>query len=82
MQNIGLIEKIQNLPPEKISEVEDFVDHLTEKGVVENSGNPSNGNVNLQEQGITEEEAAEQRSTLLSFAEDWETQGMEVYDEL
>ncbi len=31
MQNIGLIEKIQKLPPEKIVEVERFVEFLTEK---------------------------------------------------
>lgn len=31
MQNSGLIEKIQNLPPETVSEVEDFVDFLAEK---------------------------------------------------
>lgn len=31
MSNSVLIEKIQNLPPENLSEVEDFVDFLTEK---------------------------------------------------
>lgn len=31
MQNLGLIEKIQSLPPETVNEVEDFVDFLAEK---------------------------------------------------
>lgn len=31
MENTGLIEKIQKLPPETISEVEHFVDFLAEK---------------------------------------------------
>ena len=31
MQNTGLIEKIQNLPPETAVEVENFVDFLTER---------------------------------------------------
>ncbi|KAK0039406.1 DUF2281 domain-containing protein [Biomphalaria pfeifferi] len=31
MQNPGLIEKIQSLPPETVNEVEDFVDFLAEK---------------------------------------------------
>lgn len=31
MQNLGLIEKIQKLPPETIVEVEHFVEFLTEK---------------------------------------------------
>ncbi|MGC2238506.1 MAG: DUF2281 domain-containing protein [Pyrinomonadaceae bacterium] len=79
MQNAGLIEKIQNLPPETISEVEDFVDFLTEK---KNRHNSANGSVNLRERGISEEEAAEQRAMLSSFAEDWENPEMEVYDKL
>lgn len=31
MQNSVLIEKIRNLPPDIVNEVEDFVDFLTEK---------------------------------------------------
>jgi hypothetical protein len=82
MQNTGLIEKIQNLPPETVSEVEDFVDFLTEKQKRSNSENSTNGNVNLRERGISQEEAAEQRALLSSFAEDWDSPGMEVYDKL
>jgi hypothetical protein len=82
MQNSGLIEKIQNLPPEAVSEVEDFVDFLTEKKSRNNSENAGNGSVNLRERGISEQEAAEQRAMLSSFAEDWETREMKVYDKL
>lgn len=82
MQNLGLIEKIQNLPPETINEVEDFVDFLTEKKNRYNSGTSANGSINLRERGISEEEAAEQRAVLSSFAEDWESPEMEVYDKL
>ena len=31
MQNVGLIEKIQKLPPETVIEVEHFIDFLVEK---------------------------------------------------
>ena len=74
MQNLVLIEKITNLPPRRISEVEDFVDFLTQR--------ESGGHVSLAELGITPEDAAAQRFALASFAEDWERPEMEVYDNL
>jgi len=74
MPNLGLIEKITNLPPQRVSEVEDFVDFLTQR--------ESAGNVNLSDLGISREEAAEQRAALSSFAEDWELPEMGVYDKL
>ncbi|MGI8787607.1 MAG: DUF2281 domain-containing protein [Pyrinomonadaceae bacterium] len=85
MQNAGLIEKIQKLPPETRVEVEHFIDFLMGK---QNGcqSETSNGNktevVNLRECGISEKEAAAQRAALDSFAEDWELSEMEVYDKL
>lgn len=80
MQNLNLIEKITSLPPERINEIEDFVDFLTEK---ESSQKDSvSETVNLSNLGITPDEAAEQRAALSSFAGDWERPEMEVYDRL
>lgn len=83
MQNSALIEKIQNLPPEIIDEVEDFVDFLAEKQRKRNLDDSEHSEtVNLRERGISREEAAKQRAALSSFAEDWEQPEMEVYDKL
>lgn len=85
MTSLGLIEKIQGLPPDSISEVEDFVDFLAGKQSKRNGGNiekNESGNVNLRDLGISAAEAAEQRAALSSFAEDWERAEMEVYDKL
>ena len=87
MQNAGLIEKIQKLPPETLLEVERFVDFLSDKQRTkwqsENRLNDEKtGSVNLRELDISEEEAAKQRAVLVSFAEDWERPEMEVYDKL
>ena len=80
MTNLGLIEKISNLPPQRINEVEDFVDFLAEKDAVDSTnGSPS---VNLRDLGIKAAEAAEQRAALASFAEDWERPEMDIYDKL
>lgn len=80
MPNLGLMEKISNLPPQRINEVEDFVDFLTEKETsVDANGSTA---VNLRDLGIGADEAAEQRAALSSFAEDWERPEMEVYDKL
>ena len=38
------------------------------------------GNIDLRERGIDEAEAAEMRARLASFAEDWESPEMDVYD--
>jgi len=85
MIDVALIEKIQHLPPEKISEVEDFVDFLSVKhstGHADSSDDNVNGNMNLSDLGIGPAEAAAQRAALESFAEDWESPEMEVYDQL
>jgi hypothetical protein len=72
MQNSALIEKIRNLPPDIVDEVEDFVDFLTEK-------KSKNGFSSIE---VTKEEIAEHRTSLTSFAEDWELPEMEIYDKL
>jgi hypothetical protein len=95
MQNTGLIEKIQNLPPETIVEIEHYVDFLAEKQKVkqrirtDTKSIASNrkdcektGSVNLRERGINAEEAAAQRAAFAAFAEDWERPEMEIYDKL
>lgn len=85
MSSQELIEKIQRLPPQTVSEVEDFVDFLSEKRSKQNGDHfePSEpGVVNLRELGISAQEAAEQRAALSSFVEDWERPEMEVYDKL
>ena len=38
------------------------------------------GNIDLRERGIDEAQAAEMRARLASFAEDWESPEMDVYD--
>ena len=79
------MKKIQRLPPETVSEIEDFVDFLSEKRSKRNGDsfeNSAPGLVNLREHGISAQEAAEQRAALSSFAEDWERPEMEVYDKL
>jgi len=40
------------------------------------------GEIDLADRGITIEQAAEMRNRVLSFDEDWNAPGMEVYDEL
>ncbi len=87
MQNAGLIEKIQNLAPETVIEVEHFVDFLTEKQNIKRQSEngltgEKTGSVNLRELDVSEEETASQRHVLASFAEDWERPEMEVYDKL
>lgn len=42
----------------------------------------SRGEIDLTARGITLEQAAEMRNRVLSFEEDWNAPGMEVYDEL
>lgn len=84
MQNLGLLEKIQKLPPETIIEVEHFVDFLTKKQTDGNrkGENPVSEGSDLEQLGISKKEAAEQRAALASFAEDWELPEMEIYDKL
>jgi hypothetical protein len=85
MRETTLIRKIQNLPAEAVSEVEDFVDFLTERRKIRTQPPEKffeNENLSLQEIGFNEEEIVEQRAALASFAQDWELPEMEIYDEL
>ena len=84
MPNVGLIEKITKLPPERMTEVENFVDFLSGKESRQHaeSDDGSLGTINLRDLGISAEDAAQQRAALSSFAEDWERPEMEVYDKL
>jgi len=43
---------------------------------------PSTGAVDLRDRGIDEEQAADLRGRLRSFADDWHRPEMDVYDEL
>jgi len=40
------------------------------------------GEIDLAARGITPEQAADMRNRVLSFEEDWNAPGIEVYDEL
>jgi hypothetical protein len=40
------------------------------------------GEIDLTSRGITMEQAADMRNRVLSFEEDWNAPGMEVYDEI
>lgn len=57
--------------------------HLKEGEVILtflNSGEP--GFIDLQSRGITKEEAQGLRNRLCSFEEDWNAEGMELYDRI
>ncbi|MBF0491589.1 MAG: DUF2281 domain-containing protein [Deltaproteobacteria bacterium] len=69
--------KIEKLPPDIRREVDDFISFLLEK-----RGKVLAGEVDLSSKGWTTLQAAETRSRLESFGEDWNTPGMEAYDAL
>jgi hypothetical protein len=46
------------------------------------NGRERKGEIDLAARGITPEQAAEMRNRVISFEEDWNAPGMEVYDEL
>jgi hypothetical protein len=46
------------------------------------NGRERRGEIDLAARGITPEQAAEMRNRVISFEEDWNAPGMEVYDEL
>jgi len=46
------------------------------------NGKKKKGVVDLAARGITPEQAEEMRNRVISFEEDWNAPGMEVYDEL
>lgn len=45
-------------------------------------GKERRGEINLAARGITPQQAAEMRHRVISFEEDWNAPGMEVYDDL
>ena len=47
-----------------------------------NDGQKRKGEIDLAARGITPEQAADMRNRVISFEEDWNAPGMEVYDEL
>ena len=47
-----------------------------------NDGQKRKGDIDLAARGITPEQAADMRNRVISFEEDWNAPGMEVYDEL
>jgi len=46
------------------------------------NGKERRGEINLAARGITPQQAAEMRNRVMSFEEDWNAPGMEVYDDL
>ena len=81
MSNIGLIEKIRDLPPHVASEVENYIDFLaTKEQLNERSSLKFDSLEELN--NVSREDISEQRAALLSFADDWERADMEVYDKL
>ncbi len=81
MSNTGLIEKIRDLPPHVVSEVENFIDFLaTKEHLDELSSLRFDSLEDLN--NLSREDISEQRAALLSFADDWERADMEVYDKL
>ena len=69
-----IIDDLSMLPEEKILEVVDFVRFLRFQA--------RSGELPLEETGLTLEQAADLRWRLMTFEEDWNAPGMEVYDEL
>jgi hypothetical protein len=68
---------IDRLPPEIEIEVRDHIESLLQKRKTSlNKGNT------VKELGWTAAEAAETRSRLASFEEDWDAPGMDEYDRL
>ena len=47
-----------------------------------NDGQKRKGEIDLAARGITPEQAADMRNRVISFEDDWNAPGMEVYDEL
>ena len=81
-ENAALLEKIRNLPPEKMRQIEDFVDLIDQHNGNDVSHSSDSRISPLEDLGITREAAAEQRAALSTFAEDWELTEMSIYDEL
>ena len=56
---------------------------ISESDVIITFINPEDSeNIDLQARGITQEEARNLRNRLLTFEDDWNAEGMELYDKL
>ena len=90
-----LIESFWAIAPDQQQAVLDFAEFLKNRQssydktlsngqlpTLEQSNEAIYGTVNLAERGIDPEQAAELRSRLQSFAEDWNRPEMAIYDEI
>lgn len=77
MNAIAIVEKLNELPPERVAEVMDFIDFLRQR---EQSKQKTEGAVDALG-GMTRAEAAELRARLETFAEDWDKPEMDIYDD-
>lgn len=75
-----ILETIRVLAPEKQRAVLKFAESLQNQGNSEFSA--AENSVDLASRGIDEAQAAELRSRLQTFAEDWNRPEMAAYDEL
>ena len=83
IENTALLEKIRRLPPEKIRQIEDFVDLIDQNNGKNSTLDSASSRISeLEKRGITREAAAEQRAALSTFADDWELPEMNIYDEV
>jgi len=70
-----IVEEMLALPGDKIVEVADFVHFLKAQ-------TQTHGHTPLHETGLTREEAFDLRRRLATFESDWDTPGMDAYDDL
>lgn len=71
--------------PDEIARLIDSFSQQEEEFVleaIEEKINREKDKVKLAERGIDEDEALTQRTAFATFAEDWESPGMEAYDKL
>lgn len=84
----AVLENVQELSPEQQQAVLEFAEFLAHKNRqsvnAQLTAEPlaEDGSVNLIERGIDTAQAADLRSRLQSFAEDWNRPDMAVYDEM
>ncbi|MBC8492995.1 MAG: hypothetical protein H8D43_04340 [Chloroflexi bacterium] len=71
-----ITKRLQDLPAEKLIVVYDFVSYLIERETVQTLPEL----IDLRTRGMNEEQAAELRARLATFAEDWDSPEMSIYD--
>ena len=77
MNATAIVEKLNELPPERVAEVVDFIDFLRQR---EQSNQKTEEAVDALG-GMARAEAAELRFRLSAFAEDWDKPEMNIYDD-